>query len=480
MTEIKVNQQNENASHQFNGLFDFEPCPPPTVPYRAEWSNGVPLLPLDVEAWEFFGFRSEADFEDARQKELEELEATAQAVAEASAEASLEITENYEPTVINQTLRRLNHVANSNKRRSEIRQRYKMMEHIKRVLHDANALPPNSSIWKCGVVPCSDFVKMEHATFDGMGHAKLEGIAHDHNTWICPVCSLQIARGRVEELRTLAYRAKKRDYELYHMTITMGHEIWEKLGDMLEDMDYCRTRMWRNGTIRRLYSEHFIGRVQVLEIMRGMDELSNGWHPHLHILLVGQKNIDVEAIEKKMSDAWIKCLKSVGREGKEGIALQIKPAAEIEDYLTKIPCEIALGNVSKHGHGCHMSFFQMVNYAVGMACTREDIDPLIVEYYRATKGRKQLEWSRGLKAEFGITDKSDEQLVEEASKALYVLAMTNNRNWRKINTHSNVAEIRVLLDKNNMDGLHSYLDRFGVRYWMSEEDYLDQNMEDLE
>ena len=151
---------------------------------------------------------------------------------------------------------------------------------------------------------------------------------------------------------------------------------------MLKEMDYCRGRFWRNGTIRRIMKKYFNGRrVSVLEIMRGMDDLSNGWHPHLHILLVGEKGIDIEPIEKTMSDAWIECLESIGRKGREGIALKISPCEDIEDYLTKIPCEIALGNVTKHGHGVHMSFFQMVSYALDVPMLREEIEPLIVEYF---------------------------------------------------------------------------------------------------
>ena len=473
MTEIKVNQKEENASRELCGMCDFQTLPPPTIPHRVHWVDGVPLLPSDMDDWEFLGFESEAAFEDAQRQELEDMEAAADAAAEAAQAASLEITELYEPTSQYKALRRLKHVAESYTRQREIRQRYKMMEYIKDVLHRFHVLPYNSSIWKCGVIPIGNMVKMSHATFDGMGHAKIEGIAHDHNTWICPTCSLKIAVGRAGELRKLAYRAKKSGLELYHLTITMGHEEWEQLGPMLKEMDYCRGRFWRNGTIRRIMKKYFNGRrVSVLEIMRGMDDFSNGWHPHLHILLIGEKGIDIESIEKTMSDAWIECLESIGRKGREGIALKIKPCEDIEDYLTKIPCEIALGNVTKHGHGVHMSFFQMVNYALGFPMTREEIEPLIVEYFLATRYRKQLEWSRGLKDEFGIREKSDDELAEETGLTLAVHAMTDNRNWKKMATHGNVAETRVLLDKNDGAGLHRFLDGLGVKYWMSESEYL--------
>ena len=292
MTEIKVNPKKENASRELCGMFDFQPLPPATIPFRVKWFNGTPVIPSGIPFWEFFGFESEADFEEAQRMEVDDMEAAAQAAAEAAQAASLVITEDYEPTTRYQLLRQIKHVADSNTRHREIRQRYKMMEYIKDVLHRFHVLPYNSSIWKCGVVPVGNFVKMEHATFDGMGHAKIEGIAHDHNTWVCPVCSLKIAVQRAGELRTLAYRAKQRDLELYHLTITMGHEEWEQLGPMLKEMDYCRGRFWRNGTVRRIMKKYFNGRrVSVLEIMRGMDDLSNGWHPHLHILLIGEKHL---------------------------------------------------------------------------------------------------------------------------------------------------------------------------------------------
>lgn len=475
MTTNKVNQQNETSSRELFGATSFSPLPPPTVPVRCiDWRDGMPVCPADMEEWEFLGFKSAEEFDEALEREWAEMVEQSEKGGEAARnnpspnprETFSETSEEYEPNTQHQGLRKGRKVAYCN--HSELRKRHIMMQYIKDVLRPI--LKPTSPILRCSSTAVGTCVEIAHAQSQGLNFSKITGVAHDHNVWVCPLCSLKIAAGRVDQINRLMQNAKAEGFECYHLTLTMPHERFEELEDLFAGLAYSRERFWRNGTIRRIFKDNFVGRVSGVEIMRGFGAFSNGWHPHQHILLIGKQNIDIEAVRKTMSDAWLNCLASVDRIGDEEHALTLKKYEKKEgDYFTKLACEIALGNVTKHGKGEHMSFFQMVNYALTFPPLRGEIEPLIRKFYVGTKGRNQVSFSRGLLARFGVDEKTDEELAEETGDTFRVLAVLLNGGFMHLanESHENVAKMREYADYNDREGLRAWLESKDVRCWDS-------------
>lgn len=357
--------------------------------------------------------------------------------------------------------------------KEEVRLRWKMMAYIKGCLRPI--LPWRSSVLNCCTAPIDEVVEIDQTvTSQGKLSAKIGPMVHDHNTWVCPLCSFNIAVGRVNELREIIYKAKKMDMECYHMTVTMAHHEWDDLGQMLQDMRGALYKFWGYSMVKDWFKSCFVHRVSTVEITKGFDDFSNGWHPHVHILLIGHKGVPCEVLQDDYTAAWLKALNSVGREGKEGIALKVEPVTNIERYLTKVPCEIGLSNVTKHGHGAHMTFFQMVAYAVtcGSSVIQAEIAEYVREYYKATKGMHQMQKSRGLNEYFGVKEKTDQELADQDTETVVRrLLWVKGREIRRCLNHDDYANITLMARVGDVASVIDYLRKHGVTtIWETEED----------
>lgn len=233
---------------------------------------------------------------------------------------------------------------------------------------------------------------------------------HCKSIWVCPRCAPVIALGRRFIVRDLIVQSKKEDdKECYMLTLTTRHDFTMSLSDTLDKLEDANSRLWADWKIKQVKDESFVGRVTVLEIMYG----KNGWHPHFHILLVGEKGLDVKDLLKLFNEKWLSMLKRVGLEGLDGYACDLEACKDVNDYLTKIPCEIC-GVSKKDGKfPKHLNFFQLVSKCVQTpnGQRKRKLESLIYEYYEATKYRQFMHFSKGLKERYGIEDESEETFM---------------------------------------------------------------------
>ncbi len=151
------------------------------------------------------------------------------------------------------------------------------------------------------------------------------------------------------------------------------------------------------------------GTITTLEITYG----DNGWHPHQHILLFVKPDESVPC-DDRLYDSWAQVCESVGldRPSKEhGLDLRVsKDGSGYASYVEKEGNSWKLSNeltsVNKLGHKNSRTAFQLLeHYVDGEAYAGE----LFKEYAMAVAGRAKHSWSPGLKAHFGIGDKTEEE-----------------------------------------------------------------------
>ena len=127
------------------------------------------------------------------------------------------------------------------------------------------------------------------------------------------------------------------------------------------------------------------------------------------------------------------------------------------DYIAKMGLEIAY-SVAKVRGPSRSPFELLADASRGDAQSRV----LWCDYVSATKGARQLEWSRGLRARFGLAEVTDEELaarVAEEQQAETLLELSR-REWEALNradgvlrllmlgdTGASAAEIRAELDR---------------------------------
>jgi hypothetical protein len=153
--------------------------------------------------------------------------------------------------------------------------------------------------------------------------------------------------------------------------------------------------------------------------VRGLEDPygQNGWHIHFHVIMICDVSMSDEtrrSVEGMISEAWADACESVGLERpnrEHGIRLQDGTAAG--DYVGKWGLEDELTRSHmKDGRDKGKSPFQLLD---GIIDGDEECKRLFLEYAKAIKGRRQLVWSKGLRALLKMgEEKSDESIADDA------------------------------------------------------------------
>lgn len=292
--------------------------------------------------------------------------------------------------------------------------------------------------------------------------------------WVCPACMMYIQERRRQEL-TLALERSKDDYFSVLATYTFRHNIGMRLPTMLRQMQESfkavkSGRMWQ-----LIKSEYMlVGSVKALEITYG----ANGWHPHIHeLILVKRKMIEeynqnstdefALSLYHQMSSRWTEALANVGLSGLDGVAFDLRSSKEdVAEYVSKwgkLPSGVNLNvkadevaySVSKTPADGSLGVLDILY----MAEHSEKHANLYREYHAATKGRSQLQWSRGLKALLDIEIVRDEiaaQGIETETDR--ILAEVRIDLWKYISTHGYMGQVMTYAHDGNDTKLGWLLD----------------------
>lgn len=238
-----------------------------------------------------------------------------------------------------------------------------------------------------------------------------------HSAWACPVCSPKIASARQKILAPQVRRLLENGYTARLVTLTLRHTRGDDLGILFDAMSQAWEKLssgkawknWRN-----------TGDLSV-EYVKGLDltwSMRNWWHPHLHIALYlpPTHSGDVEWFVTR----WIKCLRDQGftafREAQDTGKLidldTVKQAETITAYAgatAAMPSAEAIGTAMKRNRaeGSFGPFEILAKAAAGDAF----FENRWKEYLEATKGRRQVTTSRGLK----LSDDKDLTLADDVA-----------------------------------------------------------------
>ena len=170
-----------------------------------------------------------------------------------------------------------------------------------------------------------------------------------------------------------------------------GHRTYKKLADV------CGIRY----------------KVKSLEVTYG----SNGWHPHLHILLMTNDVNDLAfSFRDELAKLWMHCCVSKGLKSpsmKHG--LDIRDGSYAEQYVAKwgLDYEMTKGHI-KQGRKESISPFDLLQLSIEDQEIHGKVpSKLWQEFAISMKGEHQLRWSNGLKKLVGIDEKDDQEVVDE-------------------------------------------------------------------
>lgn len=310
-------------------------------------------------------------------------------------------------------------------------------------------------------IPGRQLVDVFHAPLSRSAH--FGGLQVCGSVWGCPVCAAKISERRRVELSAglLSW-----DGRAVLVTFTLQHNSSERLLTLLEGL-LGGYRALRSGKFWPAFSARhsLAGSVRSLEVTYG----SNGWHPHLHVLMLLRSELAIIPFEADLKRQWSKVLARTGHNASWAHGVDVRFSdASVADYVAKfgrqsdwtVVHEVTKA-VVKQGRSGGRSPLQLLGDSV---LGDEPAGQLWVEYYRAFKGRKQLVWSRGLRQLLGLVvdEKSDEELAEEKDQAAILLAQLTLLQWRRVLSNDARGELLEVAAFGDLDKFNSFLELLGV------------------
>lgn len=308
----------------------------------------------------------------------------------------------------------------------------------------------------CGRWATGDAVSVKvSATADGR-RAGLGGVVSCGSVWACPVCSEKVNAGRQAELSQGMRAWHAKGGAVLFGTLTLRHNKGDRLKDLLAAVSPAWNRttsgagaQWngskpkKDGTRSEIGDKRrfgIAGYVRLEETKHG----DNGWHPHLHFLLfldAALSSDQVADLQGRMFGRWETALADQGYSVLESVGIDLRPVMpgdQLADYFAKgtyttasaAAYEVTGSHSKKAGKGGRTPF-----ELLGAVVEQGDADALDLwhEWERASKGRRQLTWSRGLRALLALeVEKTDQQLVDDADLTGTEEASIGKRGWKWI------------------------------------------------
>jgi hypothetical protein len=286
----------------------------------------------------------------------------------------------------------------------------------------------------CGAVPIGDRVEIRIKD----GSAYYCGLETCGNVWLCPVCSAKIHHRRAAELHDALTTWEANGHAASLVTITVPHDRDDPLTKLVDAERDAWKRITAGAAWQRIKLKFGIaGHIIALEFTWG-DQ--NGWHPHHHVLLLHDQDLDANAItalhahiHSRLATA---CRTHGLRQPDQLHAVRIDPnvsATAAGAYIAKggdwTPAEeMTRGDLKTSRTGSRTPFQILADYyQTGDTHDRD----LWHEYARVTRSLAAVRWSRGLRANTmkiaDVTERTDQELaVEEVAgeslTAIYVIA----------------------------------------------------------
>lgn len=297
---------------------------------------------------------------------------------------------------------------------SRVMNRWRTRSVIQRLLR--GALPETE--WP-RVVRCGWSMQALVTLLGAKGKASWNGVEHCNSIWACPCCSARIREGRRKEILQAVHVARERKWRMFFVTFTVPHTRDVPLKQSLKGLTEAFRRI-RNFRSLSPFWNAMQGFIKAVEVQVG----SNGFHPHLHVLVMTDGcDLVNDSIEEKLKKAWGNAVVKAGlARPKDSVGVTVEETLDPErtaDYLVKVQenklsLEMTRADL-KQGRGgseteWHCSPFDLINEEVELPISFAQRQKLFVEFFRETKGVSAIRWSRGFKKKFDVEEVSDEEL----------------------------------------------------------------------
>lgn len=299
------------------------------------------------------------------------------------------------------------------------------------------------------------------------------------SVWSCPVCSAKILFHRQGEVEAALAAWSARGGRLAMVTLTMRHDRGQSLSLLWDALSAA----WRAVVTGRAWARarkdfDVGGYVRAVEVTHG----AAGWHVHVHVGVFIRRDVtgrEVDDLGCAMFQPWRASLLRSGlaaplaRHGGLDAVLWDGRSQVLSTYFTKntysadassAALELARGDLKAARAGNRTPFRILSDVAAyGLA---DDV-ALWQEWERASKGRRQMTWSKGLRQELALdAEATDDELAAlEEGTADDDLVEIPAAAWRFV-CRSGMRALLVEIAESDETGhaLRRYLAGRGIEY----------------
>jgi hypothetical protein len=311
----------------------------------------------------------------------------------------------------------------------------------------------------------------------GQPVAGLSGLATCGSVWACPVCSSKIATRRAEELADVMRHGLEQGCSASMVTLTMRHHRGQSLQQSWDALGYAWSRV-TSGKQWRTDQEQagLVGWVKAVEVTNG----KNGWHVHLHVLMIWRDKISHDSAQHVGDRMWSRWSRALQRKGFDslrrdqhghdvGVDVRLASLAPdatggLHEYFVKLSHEIT-GGQAKQAKGAGRTPFQLLTDGLDTGLA-DDLD-LWGEWEKASKGRRQIAWSKGLREWAKLMpEQSDEEIAAEEIEG-YDLVLLPPATWRELRADPDrVCQLLNAAERGGFEGATALLDRLALPWLM--------------
>lgn len=262
------------------------------------------------------------------------------------------------------------------------------------------------------------------------GGTHYSGLQTCGSVWACPVCASKVSERRRVELLRIMEAHKAAGGEVLLLTLTFPHSLDDDLPATLKALFKAYDSMSKYRPGRALWSDMgIVGTVKATECTHGL----NGWHPHYHVLIFCEPQNDLFTLRKRFFDLWLKsCVKAgLGAPTFEN-GCRLDGGDKASKYVSKgvwgLDHEMTKGHVKKSTNGRNphdllRSFLFDDDNQAGA---------LFQVYALAFAGKRQLQYSNGLKNLYQVEDLTDDEIAARIEDTAVLLGQIEFDDWKLI------------------------------------------------
>lgn len=263
--------------------------------------------------------------------------------------------------------------------------------------------------------------------------AMYKGLQTCGSVWACPVCAAKISERRRVELLAAITMHQAQGGQVWLATFTTPHHLGDDLAEVLAGQAKALSYLNGGRAAQKLFGQMgCIGSVRALEVTHGRKRaVNNGWHPHYHVLLFVAGGLDLEDFRLPLYERWAAaCVKAGLKEPSFEHGVRLDDGSKAAAYASKwgLESEMTKGHIKKAMDG-ETPFDFLRAY---LEDTDKQAGALFCEFATVFKGKRQLFWSKGLKARFKIGEKTDEELAAEQDDQAVLLGTITLEQWRAV------------------------------------------------